>query len=234
MNALRKISIILIAIFVFLGFQAQAFAETVITSPAVNVAACPAITHTLHIGLHDKTTEGQVTILQIFLHQKGYLSATPTGYFGSLTLKAVKAFQRESASGAVDGIVGVQTRAHIRAMDCQTSTVSAPTITSLSPSTGSPNTVVTIIGTGFTSTNNTVHLAIGGIGNLSSADGRTLQFTVPTAIGPYCKADQACPMYVMLLNNGSYPVYVENANGLSNNMSFTVTGSAGPGVPSAQ
>lgn len=224
MNAVKRFSIISMSIFGIFLAAMPVSAATVISSPIVNVTACANITMTLSYGMYDKTTNSEVTVLQSFLHAKGYLSVTPTGYFGPLTLRAVKAFQKDSASGAVDGIVGVQTQAHIRAMDCQVVSVSAPTITALSPSSGPVGTVVTITGTGFTDSN-VVHFAIGGISNIpSSSNGTKLTFTVPSSIGPYCKPDQACALYLQLLNAGTYPVSVENNNGVSAATSFVIIG----------
>lgn len=50
-----------------------------------------------------------VTQLQQALHDKGFLKANPTGYFGSSTEEAVKSFQR-SKGLTVDGIAGTATR----------------------------------------------------------------------------------------------------------------------------
>lgn len=237
MNAVRKS---IISGIIMLGMITPAFAQNVvISSPAIALAPCVSITHTLRYGAHDRTTGGEVSLLQDFLHTKGYLNVSATGYFGPLTFRAVKAFQLASAAGAVDGIVGIQTQAHIRAMDCQTTATSAPVITSLSPSSGPTGTVVTITGTGFTH-NNIVHFAIGGIPNLvSTAIGSdstgspqaTITFTVPSTIGPYCKPDQACPLYLMLLNAGTYNVSVENEHGTSAATQFTVTGNNSTVIP---
>lgn len=50
-----------------------------------------------------------VTQLQQALHDKGFLKANPTGYFGSSTEAAVKSFQK-SKGLTVDGIAGTATR----------------------------------------------------------------------------------------------------------------------------
>lgn len=50
-----------------------------------------------------------VTQLQQALHDKGFLKANPTGYFGSSTQAAVKSFQK-SKGLTVDGIAGTATR----------------------------------------------------------------------------------------------------------------------------
>ena len=63
-------------------------------------------------------------------------------------------------------------------------------------------------------------------GPLSSPDGKTLTFTVPSSAGAYCPPSAgmvACPMYLMLINPGSYQLSVVNASGTSNAMPFAVT-----------
>lgn len=207
-------------------FVSSAFAQTPIPTGYVSTG-CANITTTLRIGKYDATTGGQVSVLQNFLHARGYLSVAPTGYFGPLTFRAVEAFQRASASGAIDGIVGAQTQAHIRAIDCSVTMPSGtPAISSISPAQGATGTVVTLYGNGFANSN-IVHFAIGGIGPIAAGNnGTTLTFTVPSSIGPYCKPDQACALYLELLNAGTYPVSVENANGISNAVSFTIIGNS--------
>ena len=56
---------------------------------------------------------------------------------------------------------------------------------------------------------------------------QTLVFTVPSSIGPDCKPTEACPMYMRLLTNGTYPLTVENENGISNAIAVTIVGAPG-------
>ncbi len=51
----------------------------------------------------------EVNCLQVYLNQRGYLSVSPTGYFGQLTKQAVIKYQRDSNLEA-DGNVGPKTR----------------------------------------------------------------------------------------------------------------------------
>ena len=55
------------------------------------------------------STGSKVTQLQQALYDKGYLSVTPTGYYGSLTKSAVINFQSDNGL-TVDGIAGDQTQ----------------------------------------------------------------------------------------------------------------------------
>jgi len=69
-----------------------------------------AATRTLTSG----TSGSDVRLLQQTLAIRGYLSATPTGYFGPATLAAVKKFQCEKnivCSGSSFGVVGPKTQA---------------------------------------------------------------------------------------------------------------------------
>jgi peptidoglycan hydrolase-like protein with peptidoglycan-binding domain len=56
-----------------------------------------------------------VTALQQILQSQGYLSTSPTGYFGSLTALALKKFQIAHGIEALGG-VGPQTRAVLNAL----------------------------------------------------------------------------------------------------------------------
>jgi hypothetical protein len=69
----------------------------------------------LRYKARDVGTNGEVSALQDFLQTKSYLTSEPTGYFGLLTLQAVKSFQ--SANGITPtGYVGPITRAKISTM----------------------------------------------------------------------------------------------------------------------
>ncbi|HWB34147.1 MAG TPA: hypothetical protein VG753_02420 [Candidatus Paceibacterota bacterium] len=53
-----------------------------------------------------------------------------------------------------------------------------------------------------------------------------ISFTVPSSIGPDCKAGEMCPMYLTLLLNGTYNLTVENENGVSNAVKIEIIGAA--------
>jgi hypothetical protein len=98
----------------------------------------------------------------------------------------------------------------------------------LSPSSGTVGAGITINGSGFTSAGNTISFGIEPFAGYSSADGKTLQFTIPTSLKPYCTPGTACPQFIQEVIPGSYNIAVTNANGKSNATAFTVTLSCPP------
>ncbi len=80
-------------------------------------AACVFINGNLKYSATDISQGGPVSLLQSFLSSNGYLQSEPTGYFGGLTLAAVKRFQ--SANGIeATGFVGPLTRAALERVSC--------------------------------------------------------------------------------------------------------------------
>ncbi len=79
--------------------------------------SCVALRNNLRVGSTDVNTNTEVTKLQKFLFSKGYMTISPTGYFGPITTKAVKDFQTIENISAI-GIVGPATRARINAITC--------------------------------------------------------------------------------------------------------------------
>lgn len=127
--------------------EAQAKVQTLQTAsalpPAATVhvttstsAACPAFARTLQKG-----SEGtDVRRLQEFLVREGYLNATPTGYFGMLTEKALQDFQAKvgivssgSPSATGWGVLGPKTRATVSAKCGGASTTPPTTSTTAVP-----------------------------------------------------------------------------------------------------
>ena len=101
-------------------------------------------------------------------------------------------------------------------------------ITSLSPSSGSVGTAVVITGTGFTKTGNSIKFGDSFIKEYnyitSNFSGPQLQFTVPATNYLECwNSVPACATPALMTQPGEYRVYVTNANGTSNSLTFTVT-----------
>ena len=100
-----------------------------------------------------------------------------------------------------------------------------PYLSSISPNSGRIGTQVTLYGSGFMSYGNTVHFGNGGMMNLSSVNGTTIYYTIPSTVSG-CDIQTSgtfCPMYAQQITPGTYPVYVSNTNGQTSTMYFTVT-----------
>ena len=97
----------------------------------------------------DANTGGEVSDLQAFLQDKGYLSQDPSGYFGKVTLEAVKRYQAFEGLDQT-GYVGIMTRAKIKIRSCISSednnfVSGATSITGVITSTAQPEPVTKVI-----------------------------------------------------------------------------------------
>jgi len=105
------------------GHSSQPSSAASAQSSATNQGQCVTLSHNLHVGSTDAISGGDVTTLQRFLIDQGYLHAAATGYFGALTQAAVQRWQADNAivsSGTPAstgwGSVGPKTRGR---MDCE-------------------------------------------------------------------------------------------------------------------
>jgi Putative peptidoglycan binding domain len=99
----------------------------------------------------------------------------------------------------------------------------ALSVTYLSPNSGAVGASVTVFGTGFTSTGNSVRFGNGIIAGLNSTDGRSLSFTVPSTLVGY--GSQKVTL-------GTYNVSVTNSYGATSSaLPFTVTSLGSYGAP---
>jgi len=116
------------------ALQQAVLAEETDTVDISDTSSCTVLTKGMSLGSRDSRTNGEVTDLQAFLQQRGYLAVDPTGYFGLMTSRAVQTFQK--ANGITPNAqVGPITRGKIKALSCQTSQTS-PTV--LSPTVPTP------------------------------------------------------------------------------------------------
>lgn len=100
---------------------------------------------------------------------------------------------------------------------------STPVISYLSPLSGGVGTNVTIYGSGFSNTGNSIRFGTGVIANVGSADGRGLSFVVPSYLTGY--GSQPVTL-------STYQVSVVNAYGvISNSVPFAVTSLGSSGQP---
>lgn len=200
---------------------------------------CSNFTYNLNVGARDNFTGGQVSALQRFLASQGVYSGPVTGYFGPLTFSSVVRFQRAHGISGV-GSVGPLTRAALRSAGCVVPPILppppnsvAPVITSLNPASGQVGSLVTVYGSRFTA-DNTIHFNGGVVPHAISNDGSILTFRVPQALDPACYfAIPRCMTFAasQLVTPGNYSVSIENINGTSNSLTFTVVGSNQTKVP---
>ncbi len=81
-------------------------------------ASCLIINRDLAYREKDGWNTSNITGLQDFLQSSGYLNSEPTGYFGLMTLDAVKRFQSAHSINST-GLVGPMTRAKIQELSCR-------------------------------------------------------------------------------------------------------------------
>jgi len=86
--------------------------------PNPQASDCVSIVNNLRYKDRDMNKNGEVSTLQDFLQSKNYLNNEPTGYFGILTVKAVKDFQKASGINPT-GYVGQITRDKIVSITCE-------------------------------------------------------------------------------------------------------------------
>ena len=106
-----------------------------------------------------------------------------------------------------------------------TGTSQTTTISSLSPTSGRTGTYVTINGSGFLSTGNSIQFSDYGTYISSNyVNSGTVTFTVPSSLSNCNTTGTACTnMMLPPVSGGSYNVRVVNSNGTSNSVPFTVS-----------
>lgn len=141
---------------------------------------------------------------------------TPRGTSNSLTLNVLgNSYQTPCSNNTYYGY-GYN--------NCFPGNTGTPVISYLSPSSGGVGTSVTVFGSGFSSTGNTLHFGNGIVSNLSSYDGLSVSFTVPNTLSGYGYQP---------IGLGTYNVSVTSSTGVtSNTMPFTITSLGATGSPS--
>jgi len=230
------------------GCTSSAFAQTAVSSQStitgtVVPSRCTTPVESIAPGLARGASGRAVTALQERLSALGYFNVTATGYFGPITYGAVVAFQRANGLPQT-GYFGPLTHAMIHKLCSPAPQESIINVHSIQPRSGGAGTQVTITGNNFTS-ENTVHFGNGVVVHVpvtSTTDIQcittpcypiqTISFTVPESLDPACRfIEPFCGMPSQQTMPGSYTVYVENTNGRSNSVTFTVTGETSSGAP---
>ena len=117
---MRKLLLIVVALLVVTSYSIpDAKAETTTTT---NSSVCTALTRTLFWSLTDRTTGGEVSMLQKFLASRpearfSLPDSSSLGFFGSLTRSALMRFQQFNGISSI-GIVGPLTRTKIKDLSC--------------------------------------------------------------------------------------------------------------------
>lgn len=126
----------LVLVFVYVSVPLSVSALDSVVDPQGAVETCAILKSVnLRYKAKDEYTNNEVSVLQKFLHDHGYLIPKPTGYFGAGTLRAVIKFQKNNKISGT-GYVGTLTRAMIKKIDCESALLpSAPTFESIPAST---------------------------------------------------------------------------------------------------
>jgi len=117
--------------------------------------------------------------------------------------------------------------------NCGTTSSNSPTISYLSPNTGAVGSAVTVYGSHFSSTGNSVHFGNGIITGLNSYDGRSVSFTVPSTLSGYGYSQVTPGVYNVSVTDSSgftsnVMPYTVNSVGIGNYSAPTITNVSGP------
>ena len=95
-------------------------------------------------------------------------------------------------------------------------------LSSASPAAAAVGNQVLLTGANFTATANHVKIGNGYLHNLSSPNGTTILFAVPSALDVCAPGQQVCEALAVVLSPGDYRLSVINDQGTSNEIAFTV------------
>ena len=107
---MKKIISILVLGSLVLGVFSFIFKSNEVRAQATySSSECLSLQYNMKYGARDYNTRGEVSKLQMFLNNAGYLQSGPTGYFGLATRAAVIAYQTDNGLYNI-GYVGTLTR----------------------------------------------------------------------------------------------------------------------------
>lgn len=207
--------------------------------------------HTFGASLHYGMSGVEIKALQTVLQKEGFLQQEETNkegliYFGEKTASAAVEFKQKhkvkdvslfNLKYSTGYYVGAKTREKLNSLYGCGNVVPGATLqqsnlslTSLSPSSGPVGTTVTLHGSGFTSTGNTIVFSSNtagmstGFSDRTSSDGKALTFVIPRLIAVGTSPTQ--PDFIVDL--GDYQISVTNKNGRTSIQTFTITTTVTP------
>lgn len=161
------------------------------------------------------------------INPTGAGGAQSTVSVGQQTLTFTHTYITSGTYTAVFTIVnntGLRNSASATAIVSSSSSGGQPTLTGLSPVFGRVGTLISIQGSGFTPSGNTVHFGVGGALSLASANnGTIIYFTIPSVVSPCDLLGPGCAAPSSFVTPGTYSVFVTNGFGQTSVMNFTVT-----------
>ena len=90
-----------------------------VEAKTVSTSKCISLSYDMRLTSTNAQTAGQVSMLQSFLQEKGYLAATtPKGYFGTMTQAALIQYQLKTGITPASGFIGSVTREKIKSDSC--------------------------------------------------------------------------------------------------------------------
>jgi hypothetical protein len=97
-----------------------------------------------------------------------------------------------------------------------------PVLQQIQPSALAVGDSAIVTGVGFTGSANALRIGAGYLTSLSSSDGTSLRFVLPTSLSACPPRAQVCVALAVLLTPGTYTVSVVNDNGTSNEATLQV------------
>ncbi len=207
---MKKLSTVILSLGLLVAFGVPAFSHALPSPTVADVDpngdatsnSCVTLSSAdLRYRATDYVTGGEVSLLQDFLISKGFLSGQPTGFFGNMTLSAVKSFQK-SAGFVSTGYVGNLTKAKIKELSCGGATALPVNTTNVTTGVGVPS-VSLINETNYSDIGNNggafVRLSIKGYPTNKQVDHWVLGYTCQSGVTLDTGSDSGKP----LLCNGT-------------------------------
>jgi len=106
---------------------------------------------------------------------------------------------------------------------CASATAPTPTVARVAPASATVGATLTVTGAGFASTGNAIKIGGGYLLNLSSADGTSITFVLPSGLELCPPGTQVCSAGYMEIRPGTYDLAVVTSKNASNSVTLTVT-----------